>query len=261
MRGILEEIRSGAFAKELFADDEAGRPRFNELREQGEQRAAEIERVGKELRELAGVEGCSAGGTWRQLTSASHSSATARSAPRSTACSPRAPTRSSARPATGCASCARSCATRRRSARSPPTDGVLTTDFAAIRDDPSIDVVAEVMGGLEPAGGYVRELLARRQAGRVREQAARRARGRRAVRHRVGRRRAAAVRGVRLRGDPGRQGAPRVARRRRTSIACSGSSTGRRTSSSRAWSGAARTPRRSRRRRRSATQRPIRPTT
>ena len=38
-------------------------------------------------------------------------------------------------------------------------DGVLTTDFAVIRDDPSINVVAEVMGGLEPAGGYVRELL------------------------------------------------------------------------------------------------------
>jgi homoserine dehydrogenase len=41
----------------------------------------------------------------------------------------------------------------------PADDGVLTTDFAAIRDDPSIDVVAEVMGGLQPAGGYVRELL------------------------------------------------------------------------------------------------------
>jgi homoserine dehydrogenase len=41
----------------------------------------------------------------------------------------------------------------------PADDGVLTTDFAAIRDDPSIDVVAEVMGGLEPAGGYDRELL------------------------------------------------------------------------------------------------------
>jgi homoserine dehydrogenase len=41
----------------------------------------------------------------------------------------------------------------------PAGDGVLTTDFAAIRDDPTIDVVAEVMGGLEPAGGYVRELL------------------------------------------------------------------------------------------------------
>jgi homoserine dehydrogenase len=41
----------------------------------------------------------------------------------------------------------------------PADDGVLTTDFAAIRDDPSINVVAEVMGGLEPAGGYVRELL------------------------------------------------------------------------------------------------------
>ncbi len=41
----------------------------------------------------------------------------------------------------------------------PAGAGVLTTDFAAIRDDPSINVVAEVMGGLEPAGGYVRELL------------------------------------------------------------------------------------------------------
>jgi homoserine dehydrogenase len=38
-------------------------------------------------------------------------------------------------------------------------DGVLTDDFEALRDDPSIDVVAEVMGGLDPAGGYVRDLL------------------------------------------------------------------------------------------------------
>ena len=38
-------------------------------------------------------------------------------------------------------------------------DGVLTTDFADVRDDPKVNVVAEVMGGLEPAGGYVRELL------------------------------------------------------------------------------------------------------
>ena len=37
------------------------------------------------------------------------------------------------------------------------------TDFAAIRDDPSIAVVAEVMGGIEPTGGYVLDLLARRQ--------------------------------------------------------------------------------------------------
>jgi homoserine dehydrogenase len=40
-----------------------------------------------------------------------------------------------------------------------PDDGVLTTDFAELRDDPRVDVVAEVMGGLEPAGTYVRELL------------------------------------------------------------------------------------------------------
>ncbi|HZT44667.1 MAG TPA: homoserine dehydrogenase [Gaiellaceae bacterium] len=41
----------------------------------------------------------------------------------------------------------------------PPGDGVLTTDFAEIRNDPRVTVVAEVMGGIEPAGGYVRELL------------------------------------------------------------------------------------------------------
>ena len=41
--------------------------------------------------------------------------------------------------------------------------GVLTTDPAAIRDDPSIGVVAEVMGGIEPAGGLVLELLAARK--------------------------------------------------------------------------------------------------
>jgi homoserine dehydrogenase len=41
----------------------------------------------------------------------------------------------------------------------PPADGVLTTDFAAIRDDPSIALVAEVMGGIEPTGDYVVELL------------------------------------------------------------------------------------------------------
>ena len=40
-----------------------------------------------------------------------------------------------------------------------PDDGVLTTDFADIRDDASIAVVAEVMGGLEPTGDYVLELL------------------------------------------------------------------------------------------------------
>ncbi|HET7354346.1 MAG TPA: homoserine dehydrogenase [Gaiellaceae bacterium] len=40
-----------------------------------------------------------------------------------------------------------------------PGDDVLTDDFTTLRDDPRVDVVAEVMGGLDPAGGYVRELL------------------------------------------------------------------------------------------------------
>ena len=40
-----------------------------------------------------------------------------------------------------------------------PEPGVLTADFARIRDDPSVRVVAEVMGGTEPACGYLLELL------------------------------------------------------------------------------------------------------
>src|SRR5262249_58253459 len=38
-------------------------------------------------------------------------------------------------------------------------DVEVTTDFAAIRDDPEIAVVAEVMGGLEPTPDYVLHLL------------------------------------------------------------------------------------------------------
>src|SRR3954468_15508448 len=41
----------------------------------------------------------------------------------------------------------------------PAPDGVLTTDFARIRDAPAITVVAEVMGGVEPTGSHVLELL------------------------------------------------------------------------------------------------------
>src|SRR6266496_2642573 len=39
--------------------------------------------------------------------------------------------------------------------------GVLTTDFASIRDDPEIGLVAELMGGVDPAGEYVLECLRR----------------------------------------------------------------------------------------------------
>jgi homoserine dehydrogenase len=40
-----------------------------------------------------------------------------------------------------------------------PGDGVLTTEFASVRDDPEVALVAEVMGGVDPTGGYVLELL------------------------------------------------------------------------------------------------------
>ncbi|MFN2628169.1 MAG: ketol-acid reductoisomerase [Gaiellaceae bacterium] len=55
MTKLLEEIRSGAFARELFEDDEAGRPRFEELRRQNA--GGQLEQVGVELRALAGKEG------------------------------------------------------------------------------------------------------------------------------------------------------------------------------------------------------------
>lgn len=43
---------------------------------------------------------------------------------------------------------------------SKPRAGLLTSDFAEIRDDPSITVVAEVMGGVEPTRGWMLELFA-----------------------------------------------------------------------------------------------------
>jgi len=50
MRQILEEIRSGAFAKEWIGEAEAGFPHFLALRR--EARAAQIEQVGRELRKM-----------------------------------------------------------------------------------------------------------------------------------------------------------------------------------------------------------------
>ena len=50
MKKILGEIRSGAFAEEWIAENRAGRPRFNQLREAG--RRHPIEKVGQELRAM-----------------------------------------------------------------------------------------------------------------------------------------------------------------------------------------------------------------
>jgi homoserine dehydrogenase len=41
----------------------------------------------------------------------------------------------------------------------PAAAGVLTTDFRDVVEDPQIAIIGEVMGGLEPAGGYVLEAL------------------------------------------------------------------------------------------------------
>ncbi|GAA0534151.1 ketol-acid reductoisomerase (NADP(+)) [Saccharopolyspora subtropica] len=50
MRKILGEIQDGTFAKEWVAEDEAGRPNFTKLQEEGN--AHQIEVVGKKLRSL-----------------------------------------------------------------------------------------------------------------------------------------------------------------------------------------------------------------
>jgi ketol-acid reductoisomerase len=50
MRRILDEIQSGRFADEWIAENKAGRPRFNQLREEG--RDHPIEKVGSELRAM-----------------------------------------------------------------------------------------------------------------------------------------------------------------------------------------------------------------
>ena len=50
MRKILSEIQSGDFARELIAEDDAGRPNFTKYREQGEQHP--IEQTGRKLRSM-----------------------------------------------------------------------------------------------------------------------------------------------------------------------------------------------------------------
>jgi ketol-acid reductoisomerase len=50
MRKMLDEIQDGRFAKEWVSEDEAGRPNFTKLQQQGEQHP--IEEVGKRLRGL-----------------------------------------------------------------------------------------------------------------------------------------------------------------------------------------------------------------
>jgi ketol-acid reductoisomerase len=55
MKQLLQDIKSGAFARELIAEEEAGRPRFTALRRMAARHP--VEKVGEELRNLAGREG------------------------------------------------------------------------------------------------------------------------------------------------------------------------------------------------------------
>ena len=50
MQTILDEIKSGAFAEEWIAENKAGRPNFEALRQEGQ--AHPIEKIGQELRAM-----------------------------------------------------------------------------------------------------------------------------------------------------------------------------------------------------------------
>ncbi|MFC4786820.1 ketol-acid reductoisomerase [Nocardioides sp. MAHUQ-72] len=50
MKGVLEDIKNGSFAKRFIDDQEAGSPEFKKFREQAEQHP--IEKTGRELRKL-----------------------------------------------------------------------------------------------------------------------------------------------------------------------------------------------------------------
>ena len=47
---ILKEVQDGTFARQWIAENEAGRPNFNKMRET--EAALQIESVGKQLREM-----------------------------------------------------------------------------------------------------------------------------------------------------------------------------------------------------------------
>ena len=50
MRGVLDEVRSGEFAREWILENQAGRPVYKALKRQGKQQL--IEQVGKKLRAM-----------------------------------------------------------------------------------------------------------------------------------------------------------------------------------------------------------------
>ena len=50
MKGVLEDIKNGSFAKRFIADQDAGSPEFTAFREKSEQHP--IEQTGRELRKL-----------------------------------------------------------------------------------------------------------------------------------------------------------------------------------------------------------------
>ena len=106
-----------------------------------------------------------------------------------------------------CATPPRACAARAR--------GLLTADFAAVRDDPDDPRRRRGHGRRRADPRLPARAVRGRQVRRLGEQAAARAPRRGAVRGGRAPRRAAALRGVGLRRDPGRQGAARIDDRER----------------------------------------------
>ncbi len=115
MKAMLEEIQSGAFAREWIAEMDAGEPRLRELRAAGGGSGARAGGQGAARADAPRDRGAGCVGPTSRSESAS--SATARSAQPSIVSSSRTRRTSSGRRGSACASFARSCAIPRRSAR------------------------------------------------------------------------------------------------------------------------------------------------
>ena len=85
------------------------------------------------------------------------------------------------------------------------------TEPARVLDDPSVAIVVEVMGGVEPTLGYLRRALARGASVVTANKQLLSRHGPELLRAAEEAGRRAALRGVGLRGHPGHQGAARVA--------------------------------------------------
>ena len=171
MKGILADIQSGEFAREWVEDMDNNEARLKEMRAEAAQ--SQLETVGKELRGLmhrAGEQVAHVASVDVPVALLGYGTVGA-AVHRLLEDSADEIERATGHRLRVTHALVRDTGKERAFA---PAPGVLTDDFATILDDPSIQVVAEVMGGVDPAGELRARAAPLGAAGRDGEQAARR---------------------------------------------------------------------------------------